>query len=268
MCPNPLVESAGRTGSPFREMDAHYAQCDTVAKLNYGKEWKYFEVRPDAVVRFSPDAVQVVIKRVMTGALTETQVGYIPRSHKHNFTLSLGLYLSLYLHLHGRGAEVKFPGTTESYSCQFGLVSQATLAKFHIHLATHGNSLISGEAFNIANGDVLTWSRLWPKLASEMGLVGVGPQDKQSAGSDFEWPFNNAAEIVTWEKKYNLQPGWGSKLSEVCFVNTMLPAVDRVMSLDKARALGFKETQNTEEAFAQAWELLRAAKVMPPANPE
>jgi hypothetical protein len=175
----------------------------------------------------------------------------------------------MYRHLHGAGARVRFPGTPESYNCKFSMVSQDQVAKFSIHLALHREGLKSGEAFNISNGDILSWSVLWPEAAVRFGLQGVGPDNDDGANGDVKgakewvWPFDDETTTKEWEEKNQVQKGWASILSEVCFVNTMRPAVDRVLSLDKARKTGFGASGDTVAAFDKAWGLFREARVIP-----
>ncbi|CBX98937.1 hypothetical protein IAQ61_007455 [Plenodomus lingam] len=250
-CPSPLVESADRTPSPYREMDVHYAQCDELKRLSKGKSWSWFEVRPDAVI------------------------GYVPRRHENNFTVSLGLFLATYAHVHGAGAPVRFPGTPESWKCKFSMVSQDQLARFEIHLATHAEGLQSGEAFNVSNGDVLTWSKLWPEAAARFGLRGVGPEgagEEEGKGeaeggakgaTGWSWPLGDETTMKKWEEENQVQKGWGGNLSEVCFVNTMRPTVDRILSLDKAKKIGFEARDDTIAAFDKAWALFKKARILP-----
>jgi hypothetical protein len=169
----------------------------------------------------------------------------------------------MYANLHGEGAKVQFPGTPESYNCTFTLVSQDILAKFSAHVATQSGDLKNGEAFNISNDDILNWSQLWPQLASQFGLVGIKPEEKSSEQCSTSWPFQDNAKVTDWEEKNGLQSGWAELLSEMCFFNTMLPAVDRVLSLDRARLIGFSERGDTVQAFQKSWDMFREAKVMP-----
>jgi hypothetical protein len=167
---------------------------------------------------------------------------------------------------------VRFPSTSESYRCKFSMVSQEQVANFSTHLATHSEEMESGEAYNISNGDVLSWSILWPEAASRFGLKGVGPEgeahDDEAIGTakeskDWSWPFDAEQDVKNFEDSNQIQKGWAGMLSEVCFVNTMRPAVDRILSLDKARKAGFERRDDTLAAFDKAWELFRNARIIP-----
>ena len=49
----PLKEINPRTPEPYASEIMYYAQYDLLERLSRGKEWKFVEVRPDAVVSHS-----------------------------------------------------------------------------------------------------------------------------------------------------------------------------------------------------------------------
>lgn len=50
----PLKESAPRVPSPYGDHLFYYPQIDTLTKLAEGKNWKFADIRPDAIVRLLP----------------------------------------------------------------------------------------------------------------------------------------------------------------------------------------------------------------------
>lgn len=46
----PLKESAPRVPAPYGDHIFYYPQIDTLAKLSKDKNWKFADIRPDAIV--------------------------------------------------------------------------------------------------------------------------------------------------------------------------------------------------------------------------
>ena len=119
-------------------------------RLSEGKRWKFCEVRPDAIV------------------------GFVPQNNAMNIAQALGLFLAMYKSVEGSGSEVPFVGNEAAYKELHTDTSQDILARFHIFASPHADA-VAGQAFNVADGDVVTWEEIWPGVCSWFGLKGVGP---------------------------------------------------------------------------------------------
>ena len=118
------------------------------------------------------------------------------------------------------------------------------------------------EAFNIVNGDVFRWSRLWRKIADYFGVEAVGfdgeihPLEKEMANDGEKWQ-----EIA---QKHGLKEASLSRLASAWHTDLDLGRPIEVMTnMAKSRKLGFTVFQDTEETFYELFDQLREAKLIP-----
>ena len=157
----PLREDCPRIPKPYYDNIFYYSQVDLLTSLSKGKSWTFSEIRPDVIV------------------------GFVPGINFMNAAQGLGLYLSLYRTVHGEGARVPFLGTQGGWKCKHSDTFQDILAKMEIYAALNIDKCGSGSAFNIADGEVTTWSQKWPGLCGYFGLVGEGPGEKYEPLDEF-----------------------------------------------------------------------------------
>jgi len=67
------------------------ASENLLSEQSKGRQWTWCEVRPDAII------------------------GFTPNGSAFNLTAHWATYLSLYAHVEGKGAKVPFPGTEAAY---------------------------------------------------------------------------------------------------------------------------------------------------------
>ncbi len=118
------------------------------------------------------------------------------------------------------------------------------------------------QAFNVVNGDVFRWSRLWKRLATYFGVDAIGyegsirPLEKEMAGDAENW--KQIAE------KYKLKEIQLERLATPWHTDLDLGRPIEVMTdMSKSRKLGFTVYQDTENSFYDLFEQLRAAKLIP-----
>lgn len=234
----PLKESYPRVPKPIADEIFYYSQYDVLESLSKDASWTFSEIRPDAMI------------------------GFVPGTNVMNLAQGLAFYLSLYREVHGAGAKVPYPGGEPGYRHKHTDTFQDIAAKMEIYAALNPDKCGGGKAFNIANGDVVTWADNWPEICAYFGLEGLGPQGTFEAPEEFV-----KRNAPTWDKLVQRE---GLKTGRVetflwPFLDFMMNKAffDRQYDLSAARAVGFRESINTVEAYKIAFDRMRAAKIIP-----
>jgi nucleoside-diphosphate-sugar epimerase len=178
----PLKESLGKIPEPQASQMFYYNQMDTLRDLAKGKSWSWAEVIPDVII------------------------GFVPNNNIYCLPQHLGLYLSLYRYLNGEGAEVQFPGTTQSYKNLFNDSFQDSIAKFSIYAALNG--LGNGEGYNTCgSGTPASWSQRWPIICEYFGLKGVAPPADGSGPQPYDYVVDHKADWDRLAEEKGLKKG-------------------------------------------------------------
>lgn len=236
----PLKETNPRIPEPYASKIFYYTQYDLLKKMSEGKAWTFSEVRPDGIV------------------------GFVPGSNAMNMAQGIAIYLSIYKVVKGEGATVPFPGHEHGYHSKHSDTFQDILAKMEIFAAVNTDKCGDGGVFNVADGQTVSWSQVWPRLCEHFGLVGGGPVAGSTAIESFvkehKAVWINMAEKYGLKKNLVEEQGWGhTHFMMVDF------DFDRQYDLSKARSVGFDEAIDTAEGYFISWERMRAAKILPPA---
>jgi hypothetical protein len=117
------------------------------------------------------------------------------------------LYLSLYRHKNGKGAEVEFPGTLESWKILSNDSPQDMIACFSIYASLNPKACGNGQRFNTAVLQPTAWSQKWPDICEYFGLKGTPPPADGSAPQPTQYLEENMDEWKEVEKEYNLVKG-------------------------------------------------------------
>lgn len=169
----PLKESQPRIPEPYRSKIFYYTQYDKLQELSKGKPWTFTEIRPDGIV------------------------GFAPGSNFMNMSQGMAIYLSIYRKVHGAGARVPFPGAEHGYKSKHMDTFQDLLSRLEIFTAVNPDQCGNGGIFNAADGPVITWADIWPRLCEHFGLKDGGPQPDSMPILDFvkknrwAWPHAN-----------------------------------------------------------------------------
>lgn len=235
----PLKESLPRIPEPWGSNIFYYSQYDVLARLSQGKQWTYSEIRPDAITGFTPTTTPM------------------------NLAQGLGLYFSLYREAKGAGATVPFPGSEKGWRSLHTDTFQDILSKMEIFAALNTDKCGNGESFNVADGEVISWSQVWPRLCEYYGLVGGGPVEAPVSIADFVK--ENKQAWLDLAKKYGLREDSIDK-QEWWFTHFIVVEFDfdRQYDLSKAREVGFNETIDTVDGYIKSWERMVVAKILPP----
>ncbi len=223
--------------TPAREDDPrhmppnfYYDQQDLLVDRQRGRRWVWSVSRPDFVFDFAPERARNIISTV-------------------------GAYAALAAEL---GVPLDFPGPR---GC-FDAIKQATdatlLANAMIFIATA--PACANEAFNVTNGDLFRWTRLWPRLADYFGLPVGSPRPLQLAQlmSDKE---------TVWQRivaKHGLKPQPLEAVANWPFADFQFSQdYDVITGTTKLRRAGFNNIVDTEEMFLAHLARYRAAKILP-----
>ncbi|KAH7133400.1 hypothetical protein B0J13DRAFT_562310 [Dactylonectria estremocensis] len=240
----PLKESLPRIPEPHASQMFYYNQCDELAALSKGKAWTWCDVIPDVIV------------------------GFVPNNNIYCLAQALGLYLSLYAEINGKGSEVQFPGTEESWKILSNDSSQDIVAKIAIHASLHPDKS-SGQRYNAAdNSKASSWSAKWPIICEYFGLKGVAPPAGGSGPQPTQYLADHTEEWKAVEKKHGLVTGRvGNERSFggfPYFIMTMFN-FDRHLDMSQTHEMwgDAKEEVDTKAAWWTAFDRFRKAKIIP-----
>ncbi|KAJ7075746.1 hypothetical protein B0H15DRAFT_866034 [Mycena belliarum] len=229
----PYKESMGRLPAP--DTNFYYVFEDILAQRSKGKFWTWCEVRPDAIVGFSPNG------------------------STYNLPAHWATYLSLYRVVEGEGASVAYPGTEAGYDSKFNDASSEIIAKLAIWASLNPEKS-SGQLFNIADrAEPSTMRERWPALAAYFGLVGIRPP---APGATLLKPGEYALKHQDVLKARCMK---ANNVTGAAFLDHYGYALDfdRQLSLDKIRASGFEEERDPVKSWLTAFERFKRAGMVP-----
>ncbi|MGO4439170.1 SDR family oxidoreductase [Rhizobium sp. RAF56] len=185
-----------------------------------------------------------------------TLIGYAV-GNAMNMAATLAVYASI---CRETGKPFVFPGSSEQWQAATDVTDARLLAK-HLKWASTTKAA-ANLAFNVVNGEVFRWKWLWPRLASYFGLEPQPysgkptPLDDQMAGAEPIWD-----GIV---KKFDLQPNPLSRVASFWHSDADLGRqIETFNDMGRSRKLGFLEYQDTTSSFMDAFERLRADRIIP-----
>lgn len=158
------------------------------------------------------------------------------------------------------GRPFRFPGSPTAYHGLNDITDARILARQIVWAGTEPNA--RNEAFNAVNGDVFRWEQLWTTIADYFDIP----------VADYPGHYNSLADQMKdlgddWDRlvsQHGLQPNKLDRLASAWHTDLDLGRpMECVHSMSKARALGFKETQDTEQSFIDVLDRLRAERIIP-----
>jgi nucleoside-diphosphate-sugar epimerase len=223
--------------TPAREDDPrhmppnfYYDQQDLLAERQRGQRWNWSASRPDLVFDFAPERARNIISVI-------------------------GAYAAIAAEL---GVPLDFPGQR---GC-FDAIKQATdatlLAKAMIFIAT--TPACAKEAFNVTNGDLFRWNRLWLRLAGYFDLPAGGPRP-------FKLAQVMAEKEPVWQRivtKHGLKPQPLEAVANWSYADVQFSqGYDVITSTTKLRRAGFNDVVDTEEMFLAHLARYREGRILP-----
>ena len=185
-----------------------------------------------------------------------TLIGYTV-GNQMNMAATLGTYAAI---CKETGRPFVFPGSPQQYEAVVDITDGRIIAKHLLWAATKPGA--RNNAFNIVNGEVFRWNWMWPKLAAHLGVTAAEypghaqPLEKQMEGLDHVWD-----KIV---EKHGLQKNALDAVASWWHSDADLGRViENFTDMTKSRDMGFTAYQNSVRSFTDAFDRLRAAKVLP-----
>ncbi len=227
----------GAFPTPAREDDPrhlppnfYYDQEDLLRERQRGSSWSWSSSRPNVICDFAPERAR-------------------------NLPSTLGAYAAVVAEL---GMALDFPGRPGTYAAITELTDATLLARGLAHIAT--TDACRNQAFNITNGDVVRWSRLWERLAGFYGLkVGiVRPMRLVDWMADKEPVWQRVVARRGLEhRRLNQLAHWG--FADFLFAQDY----DVISRTTKLRATGYHAMLDTEQMMLEQLAQYRAALLLP-----
>ena len=223
--------------TPAREDDPravienfNYDQEDLLRQRSDGRSWTWSASRPNTLLHFSPAIAR-------------------------NLVSSLGAYAAISREL---GCALDFPGPGGAYRSLTQVTSIELLARAMAWMATEPDC--ANQAFNVTNGDVFRWSRLWPCIADafDMPCGRVRPLRLAEVMQGKEAVWDRVCE------RYGFLPRPLSAVANWGYLDATLERTwDEILSTTKARRFGFHEWDDSEAKLLALIGEYRAAKILP-----
>lgn len=209
----------------------YYDQQDYLVELQQAARWAWTIIRPTVIYGYAG-------------------------GNSMNLTLVIGIFAAISKEL---GVPLRFPGTEIAYRTLFQAVDADLVARAILWAGDH--DVARNQAYNITNGDLFRWSRMWPHIADLFGMQHAEPQRIPLA------EFMEEKELL-WkkmQKKYALKPILYKDLANWKFGERALNREwDNIRDTTKLRDHGFDGYDDTFKMFARHFEYLRRNAIIPP----
>jgi nucleoside-diphosphate-sugar epimerase len=185
-----------------------------------------------------------------------TLIGYAV-GNQMNMAATLGAYAAI---CRETGRPFVFPGSPQQYEAPVDITDGRIIAKHLLWAATEPAA--RNQAFNIVNGEVFRWSWLWSKLAAHLGVPAAAypghaqPLEEQMAGMEPVWDAIVAKHGLEKNPLTTVASWWHSDAD-------LGRVIENFTDMTKSRDMGFTAYQNSARSFTDAFDRLRAAKVLP-----
>jgi nucleoside-diphosphate-sugar epimerase len=172
-----------------------------------------------------------------------------------NVALVVGVFAELSREL---GVPMRFPGTDKAYGQLVQFTDARLLARASVWAATDEKA--SGEAFNVTNGDVFRWERMWEDVARHLGLE-LGPPvplilARHMADKGQVWK-EIAARHGLVQPDLATLVGWA--FGDFIFHTES----DVISDVNKIYEFGFTERMNSTKSLIAAIDSLKQQRVLP-----
>src|SRR5271166_2652899 len=172
-----------------------------------------------------------------------------------NVTTVIGAYAAISREL---GLPMRFPGSQTAYTVlnqgvDAGLIARAILWAGESERARN-------QIYNITNGDLFRWSRMWPHIARRFGMETAEPQRFPLA----EFMADKEALWTAMVARYGLQPTPFGDVVGWPFGEFVLQRdFDHVLDTTKLRAHGFDGFEDTCKMFDRQFEQMQRMRMIP-----
>ncbi|MCM3688613.1 SDR family oxidoreductase [Kocuria rosea] len=225
--------------TPFREEEPRL----DVANFYYAQEDELWAAAGRQGFRWSVHRAHTVIGHAVGNAM--------------NMGLTLAVQAAI---CRATGRPFVFPGSQTQWNSLTDMTDGALLAEHMVWAATTATA--GNEAYNVVNGDVFRWRRMWPALAGFFGLEWEGyqgaprPLQEQMAGAEEVW-----ARIVA---EHGLVEPDLSRVASWWHTDADLGRPIEVLAdMSKSRLAGFTGYRRTDDCFTALFERYRAERIIP-----
>ncbi|KAI9724977.1 MAG: hypothetical protein M1812_000253 [Candelaria pacifica] len=270
---NPMEESDPRVDQAGRPPNFYYNQMDMLKDAAKGQSWDWVVLAPNDVIG-------------------------VAKGNFMNLATSLGLYAAISTEL---GQGLVFPGS-ETFYTRFDSFTYSRLhAQFNLWAALEPKC--SNQLFNVVNGDIESWQNLWPKLAKRFGTKVPSDQFSLPApdcssvelaerppiaelapemgleGRVSRSKVEQRCDLIKWSQKEEVKKAWKKlakkhELEEDAFDKATWGFLgfvlgrnyDLVISMSKARKLGWTGYVDTWDALSESWDELEQEQILPKKN--
>ncbi|MCX3266048.1 SDR family oxidoreductase [Pedobacter agri] len=175
--------------------------------------------------------------------------------------MNLGTTLAVYASIcKATGRKFRWPGSAAQWNGLSDVTDAGVLAEHLIWAST--TDAAKNEAFNVVNGDVFRWSRLWKRLAAYFQIESLGFE-----GTIFPLEQEMKDDAEVWKKiavEHELKETNLSRLASAWHTDLDLGRPIEVMTdMSKSRKKGFLVFQDTEDAFYKLFDTLRRSHLIP-----
>jgi nucleoside-diphosphate-sugar epimerase len=172
-----------------------------------------------------------------------------------NIALVVGVFAELSREL---GIPMRFPGTDKAYQQLVQFTDSGLLARASAWAAKDKNA--SGEVFNVTNGDVFRWERMWEDVAGHLGVPVASPVPLTLAQ-------HMADKAPVWraiaERHGLIEPDL-SKLVQWPFGDFIFRTeTDVISDVNKIYRFGFTERMDSMRSLIAAIDSLKRRKILP-----
>jgi nucleoside-diphosphate-sugar epimerase len=231
------IHLGAKVPTPARESDPphmppnlYQAQEAALRSRAERSKWDYVALRPDVVV----------------GDIWGNPM---------NIALVVGAFAEISRAL---GIPLRFPGTDKAYGQLVQFTDSRLLARASLWAATSDRA--GGEAFNVTNGDVFRWERMWTDVATHLSLAVAAPVPltltRHMADKGPLW-----RELATrhrlLEPELDRLVGWS--FGDFIFHTE----TDVISDVNKIYAHGFTERMNSTASLLGAIDSLKRRRVLP-----
>ncbi|MFC5929467.1 SDR family oxidoreductase [Cryobacterium melibiosiphilum] len=176
--------------------------------------------------------------------------------------MNMGLTLAVYASIcRSPGRPFVFPGSEMQWNGLTDVTDATILAEQMVWAATHDAG--RDEAFNVVNGDIFRWRRLWSQLAAQFGVEPVGPSavpqplEDQMQGIDEVWASIAAEHGLTEADVSRLASWWHTDAD-------LGRTIEVVTDVSKSRLAGFTSFHRTIDSFTALFERYEREGLIPP----
>jgi nucleoside-diphosphate-sugar epimerase len=219
----PAREDDPRPGVP----NFYYDQQDLLS--NRAQGWTWSASRPTFIYDFAPERAR-------------------------NAVAVIGAYAAIIREL---GQLLDFPGSAAAFDARRDFTDASLLARAMVFIAT--TPACANAAFNVNNGDVLSWREIWPAVARHFGIA-AGDVRPQSLN---DWVRDKEPVWASVVRRYGLVETGIGDVADWAFADFhWAHGYDVVSSSDKLHGTGFHETIDSGEMLLSHLRRYREARIL------